>query len=163
VRLRISQSQEGMLSTSRLPVSAVFASSCTPDCVHRCVWCCATRSKDCTTPSEPAKVYAHSMCASTECTLPSRRAAEEANKEHGISPVVIDLRTLLPWDAATLSRHLSTVEQTHCDTQAPVTSGFRRRGREYRRCCGWRPTTAGLWPGHAFPMCPADLSHAQPC
>jgi 2-oxoisovalerate dehydrogenase E1 component beta subunit len=51
-------------------------------------------------------------------------AAQELASEHGVSAEVIDLRTLLPWDAATVEASVNRTGRLVVAHEAPLTSGF---------------------------------------
>lgn len=51
-------------------------------------------------------------------------AADALERDHAISAEVIDLRTLLPWDAATVEASVNRTGRLLVSHEAPLTSGF---------------------------------------
>eukprot|EP00127_Corallochytrium_limacisporum_P001434 Clim_evm56s55 gene=Clim_evmTU56s55 len=53
-----------------------------------------------------------------------RLAAEEAEKKHGCSIEIIDLRTILPWDSETIEKSVMKTGRLIVTHEAPLTGGF---------------------------------------
>lgn len=53
-----------------------------------------------------------------------QQAAELAHQEGGVSCEVIDLRTLIPWDVATVADSVNKTGRLVVSHEAPITSGF---------------------------------------